>query len=173
MAVGRSLDLRPLERLNPLNFHKISVWRHRIRHGYHSIVAPCRREVVCGAPSRIRGGAIECTLALKLSRWLVLLRKQVKAAPKRTSKPFQTPPEPTQGPGGWVWCSGGFKKTRKAANGANGANGADGADGPNGADGADRADPHGNTPNARTHAHQTPPRNLGWGCGDLGWLWGG
>ena len=57
---------------------------------------------------------------------------------------------------------------KKATNGANGANGADGADGPNGADGADRADPHGNTPNARTHAHQTPPRGLGWGCGDLG-----
>jgi hypothetical protein len=43
MAVGRSLDLQPLKRLNPLNFHKISVWRHRIQHGYHSIVAPCAR----------------------------------------------------------------------------------------------------------------------------------
>ena len=40
MAVGRSLDLQPLERLNPLNFHKISVWRHRTQHGFHSIVAP-------------------------------------------------------------------------------------------------------------------------------------
>ena len=107
--------------------------------------------------------AIDCTLALKLSRWLVLLRKQVKAAPKRTSKPFQTPPEPTQGPWGWVWCSGGFKKTRKAANGANGANGADGADGPNGADGADRADPHGNTPHARTHAHTHTTKGPGVG----------
>ena len=44
MAVGRSLDLQPLERFNPLNFHKISVWRHRIQHGYHSIVAPCAAE---------------------------------------------------------------------------------------------------------------------------------
>ena len=40
MAVGRSLDFQSLKRLNPLNFHKISVWRHRIQHGYHSIVAP-------------------------------------------------------------------------------------------------------------------------------------
>ena len=40
MAVGRSLDLQPLERLNPLNFHKISVWRNRTQHGFHSIVAP-------------------------------------------------------------------------------------------------------------------------------------
>ena len=114
---------------------------------------------------------IECALALKHSRWLGLLRKQVQAAPKRTHNPLQTPPEPTKGPGGGVWCSGGFLKTRKAANGANGANGsngADGADGPNGADGADRADPHGNTPHARTPAHQTPPKDLGWGCGDLG-----
>ena len=92
-----------------------------------------------------KGDPIDCTLALKHSRWLVLLRKQVKAAPKRTPNPSQTPPEPTKGPGGWVWCSGGFKKTQKTANGANGANGADGADGPNGADGADRADPHGNS----------------------------
>ena len=61
MAVGRSLDLQPLQRLNPLHFHKISVWRHRIHHGYHSSVACCaavaaraggasgrRKVVVCG-----------------------------------------------------------------------------------------------------------------------------
>ena len=53
MAVGRSLDLRPLERLNPLNFHKISVWRHRIRHGYHCIVAPWTPP----RPSRLRRGS--------------------------------------------------------------------------------------------------------------------
>ena len=38
MAVGRSLDLQPLERLNPLNFHKISVWRHRIHHGRRAAI---------------------------------------------------------------------------------------------------------------------------------------
>ena len=52
MAVGRSLDLQPLKRLNPLNFHKISVWRHRIQHGYHSIVAPCNRPTRAGAAHR-------------------------------------------------------------------------------------------------------------------------
>ena len=41
MAVGRSLDLQPLKRLNPLNFHISQIWRHRIQHGYPSIVAPC------------------------------------------------------------------------------------------------------------------------------------
>ena len=37
MAVGRSLDLQPL---NPLDFHISQIWRHRIHHGYHSNVAP-------------------------------------------------------------------------------------------------------------------------------------
>ena len=36
--MGRSLDLQPL---NPLDFHISQIWRHRIRHGYHSNVAPC------------------------------------------------------------------------------------------------------------------------------------
>ena len=38
MAVGRSLDLQPLD---PLDFHISQIWRHRIHHGYHSNVAPC------------------------------------------------------------------------------------------------------------------------------------
>jgi hypothetical protein len=37
MAVGRSLDLQPL---NPLGFHISQIWRHRIHHGYHSNVTP-------------------------------------------------------------------------------------------------------------------------------------
>ena len=43
MAMGRSLDLKPLKEVNcPLNFHIPQIWRHSIIHrGYHSIVAPC------------------------------------------------------------------------------------------------------------------------------------
>ena len=51
-------------------------------------------------------------------------------------------------------------------------NGADGADDADGANGADGGNLHANTPHARPHAHQTPPRDLWCGCGDLGWLWG-
>ena len=56
MAVGRSLDLQLLKRLNPLNFHKISVWRHRIHHGYHSIVAPCPSRLLRHTMNSERGG---------------------------------------------------------------------------------------------------------------------
>ena len=37
MAVGRSLDLQPL---NPVGFRISQIWRHRTHHGYHSNVAP-------------------------------------------------------------------------------------------------------------------------------------
>ena len=66
MAVGRSLDLQPLKRLNPLNFHKISVWRHRasttvttrlLRRGWvwrgrGARRGSCRVRVVCRAERR-------------------------------------------------------------------------------------------------------------------------
>ena len=37
--IARSPTVKEVDRLN---FHKISVWRHCIHHGYHSIVAPCK-----------------------------------------------------------------------------------------------------------------------------------
>ena len=66
-----------------------------------------------------------------------------------------------------------MKNTETAPSGPTALNGADGADGADRADRSTAADPHANAPHAHPHAHQTPPRDLGCGCGDLGWLWGG
>ena len=50
MAVGRSLDLQPL---NPLDFHISQIWRHRIHHGYHSNVAPWSQQLAVVVPARV------------------------------------------------------------------------------------------------------------------------